>query len=365
MVFSLRPVWTLSAVLVFSTAISACRVGSMDSTEALGRDNANCSDADCAGTQTSAPTEISAATSSTDLTSEPSDALELCGVGTCLPDDRIACAGATPPATVESNTPPSSTSPLAPEDRTDASIPTDAGLSDAGLLFSTDAGAQPTVAPGVDSGFAPSVRPDAGPQLYSCRIAVNGSNVVTRQCSQAGSQDVGEACSSASDCAPGLGCVGSAEKTRCLPYCCDLNSPCGENAYCTHRPLYDDSLSGGAPPPVIPVCEAVDGCSLSEPYPCPTGQDCSCGPTEACTVVRSDGATACTPPSPSAKGEGGDCPCLAGFICSQSSDGGSCRKLCSLDEQDSNTCGAGMCQTSGGLPPGWGTCVGNTPDAPP
>lgn len=332
----------------------ACKVVSADASLASGLESC---DEGCTSLDSSSPTALSAMSAGTGEVVVPRTALSLCGMGTCLPDDRTACADWLPPGLEENDSSPTS-----------SSSPSDAGTldgvetsQDAGLGSSQDAGALGTGPPFVDSGFAPATPSNDKERVYSCQLRFEAPEsetaVLSRGCGVSGSQDMGEACSSAIDCAPGLGCVGDAESARCLPYCCGLDSPCNDDSYCTHSPLYDE-LSTGTPVPLIPVCEPVDGCSLSEPFPCSEGKDCSCGPGEACTVVRADGATACTVPSPNGQGEGEDCPCMAGFICSQSEDGGSCRRLCQLDDSEERGCSEGLCQITGGLPSGWGTCVG-------
>lgn len=339
-------------LLLCGPLLAGCKVVSMDTPSVTSEECGGCD-----GDAISPSTELTAS-SATDTATTTDNALTLCGFGSCLPDDRAACTGSNSPA------PPRMTS--GESGPADAGPALDAGTqADGGLFSAANADASTAMTPSVDSDFMPTAKPEAEALAYSCQIAASEDpSSVTRQCGQAGSQDIGEACSSVSDCAPGLGCVGTASNARCLPYCCALISPCGENAYCTHRPLYDDSSAETPNPPLIPVCEPVDSCSLNEPFPCPPGQDCSCGPEEACAVVRSDGATSCTRPSPTGSAEGGGCPCLAGFICSQSSDGGICRKLCSLDEESPGSCGSGLCQSSGGLPTGWGTCVGSSVETP-
>jgi hypothetical protein len=177
----------------------------------------------------------------------------------------------------------------------------------------------------------------------------------------AGSQGIEDACTSSLDCAPGLGCVGTVRSGRCLPYCCAEGADtCAEGFYCAERPLRSEAF-GERTGPLVPVCNRADKCSLGEPADC-EGEGCVCGPERACTLVRNDGTTSCTP-LPTSPGQAGDaCPCDRGYYCSQASDPGTCVKTCDLDEKDSDVCGSGVCQATPVLPVGWGICVGAAPD---
>jgi hypothetical protein len=272
-----------------------------------------------------------------------------CGAGTCLPDDALACAGYSLPPPI-----------AVPPPILDAGVTTDAGL-DAGTAEQPDSSVGGS---SVDGSFEQPTRPDATPNEFSCQLSVGPRSAIVRSCAPAGEQRREDACTSSLDCAPGLGCVGTAGSGRCLPFCCGIGpDTCPTDFYCAERPLRNESL-GGAPGPMVPVCDRADRCSLGEPADC-SGQRCVCGPDTACTLVRPDGTTACVllPPNP---GQAGDsCPCDRGYHCSQATPPGTCVKTCDLDEKDSDTCGSGVCQATPVLPPGWGTCVGASPEQMP
>lgn len=302
----------------------------------------------------------------------PLPAKVACGIGSCLPENESACEGYEPPA--------SSSDEDEDEERDDpetedADELADAGSGDAGaldagadamsLLDAGDAGA-PT--PALDGSFVRPPPVASGPREYACQLMLTPESSVARGCSVAGTQGVGEACTSSRDCDKGLGCVGMMHSGRCLPYCCAIDGDtCGGNSYCAERPLRDESL-GLEEGPLVPVCVRADACSLGEAYPC-EGRDCVCGPDTACTVVRSDGTTTCLKPGASGPGEKcepvssssagvGNSGCQAGYLCAQSADEGTCVKICDLDEPN---CSPGVCQANAALPTGWGTCVGVSP----
>ena len=266
-----------------------------------------------------------------------------CGVGSCLPDDSSACEGHVP------------TPPTVPPRTGNGTL--DAGLADAGstaLDGGMDGGA---AGPQLDGSFAEPTQPDVTPSKFACQISVENRAVV-RECGAAGLQDVEDPCTSTQDCRPGLGCVGALHSGRCLPFCCAIDGDsCPTNFYCTERPLRGESFRETDGPPV-PVCDRADNCSLGEPFDC-EGPRCVCGPKTACTLVRPDGTTACLEPG---LGEAGDaCPCKQGYHCSQAMAPGTCVKMCDLDQENSETCGSGVCQATPVLPAGWGTCVGAAP----
>jgi hypothetical protein len=270
-----------------------------------------------------------------------------CGVGSCLPDDGVECV---PPA-----------GPVSP-----GSL--DAGSTDAGGFDPSgfDAGVADASAegPSIDGSFSQPEPARPGPPRYACQLSSDDRGSVSRTCGAAGSQQKEQACTASIDCAPGLGCVGPARSGRCLPYCCAEGADtCGDDFYCAERPLRSDAL-GDADGPLVPVCDRAENCSLGEQEDC-TGPRCVCGPTAACQLVRPDGTTACLP-LPEHPGQAGDaCPCDRGYHFSQATAPAVCVKTCDLDEASSTTCGAGVCQATPALPPGWGVCVGALPDQMP
>lgn len=280
-----------------------------------------------------------------DAMAQPVDppAKAACGVGSCLPDDADACRGYTPP-----QAPPTDAEGLdagaAAGESGDAGLAADGGV---------DGGA-----PTVDGNFSQPTPPDRVPTQFSCQLAGKAGSI-GRQCAAAGLQGIEEACTSSLDCAPGLGCVGTVRSGRCLPYCCAVGADsCQEGFYCAERPLRGEAY-GETSGPLVPVCDRADNCNLGEPSDC-EGESCVCGPERACTLVRTDGTTACTP-LPTSPGQAGEpCPCDRGYHCSQATAPGTCVKTCDLDAKD--VCGSGVCQASPVLPTGWGICVGVAPD---
>jgi hypothetical protein len=266
-----------------------------------------------------------------------------CGVGSCLPDDALACEEYTPPA---------------PGDGRDAGADLDAGAPGPG---ETDGGVDASAeGPAVDGSFNQPPRPAAGPPQFACQLSVADDGDVMRSCGVAGSLQADQACTTSLDCAPGLGCVGPVRAGRCLPYCCGVDDvdTCATGSYCADRPLRSDAF-GDADGPPVPVCVRADNCSLGEQEDC-VGPRCLCGPDMACILVRPDGTTSCMP-LPEVRGRGGDsCPCDRGFLCSPATN--TCVKTCDLDEMDSDTCGQGVCQAAAALPMGWGICVAALPE---
>jgi hypothetical protein len=265
-----------------------------------------------------------------------------CGVGSCLPDDALACVEYTP----------------LPDDAPDAGAGLDAGAPGPGAA---DGGADASAeGPAVDGSFNQPSRPAAGPPKFACQLSLGDDGAVVRACGVAGSQEADQACTTSLDCAPGLGCVGPVRSGRCLPYCCGVGDTdsCAAGSYCDDRPLRSEAL-GEADGPLVPVCVRADYCSLGEQEDC-VGPRCLCGPDQACVLVRPDGTTSCMPLPPS-PGRGGEaCPCDRGFHCSPATN--TCVKTCDLDEMDSDTCGQGVCQAVAALPPGWGICVAAAPE---
>ncbi len=243
--------------------------------------------------------------------SKPSTLNPLCGSGVCLPDD---------PNAAECNAGPGAEPP------------------EAGDVDAADAGAD-----GADSADGEVDASAPPPVKYGCFVSGAGGKP-SAECALAGSGDNGSPCVSASDCAPGLACVGDGTTAACRPYCCDENTTCAVGAFCAERPLKATSLS-------VPVCVPADDCSLDEPYPCPTGKQCKCKSGTACAVVKDDGTTSCIVPG---DGRAGDaCPCAAGYLCSKSTN--TCLKLCSTTAVKPE-CGTGKCLSVAGLPDGFGVC---------
>lgn len=248
----------------------------------------------------------------------------LCGVGECIPDQKSSCFSAG-----------------------------GAGGANDGSLGGQAGGL--TYDPG-----------DLGVQGLTCRVqrevGCEGEDcAVERACGPHGGSDVGEPCVSQTDCAAGLACVGEGGGGICRPYCCQGTSrSCSDGMFCDERSFAE------SPEIFVPVCLPVDNCSLTEPFPCPSEQECTCTDDRACVVVRPDGATACTVPG---SGRSGDpctgtqtAECAYGFVC-QPEVG--CMKLCSTieepesSEDDEPQCPAsGQCIVPPEFPSDLGICVG-------
>lgn len=186
----------------------------------------------------------------------------------------------------------------------------------------------------------------------ACQLVLR-EGYVAAECAQAGSGTEGAACAASRDCAPGLGCVGSAGAGQCLPYCCGGNDSCGTGRYCTQRPLRSPDIADGQSAPTIPVCAVADNCPLMLDS-CSDKGVCSCPEGLACTIVRAD-TTACVDPGGGQEGE--SCPCAPGYFCSQGTN--TCLKFCDTKDPASS-CGTRQCQPGPrGFPLGWGLCVGD------
>ena len=242
----------------------------------------------------------------------------LCGVGDCVPDDASSCVGM-------------------------------------GGMGGTDSEGMGGMAGGIT--YDPG---DLGTKGVSCQVRreatcdEEGACDIERTCAPSGASRVGQPCVSASDCQPGLACVGEGLSGLCRPYCCQGTArSCDEGTFCDERSLPD------FPEIFVPVCIPVDDCPLTDPFPCPEGQDCACREDRACIVVRSDGATACTVPGAGQKGD--PCSgtetaeCAHGFVCSPSAG---CMQLCSTVAAESECPDGGTCQSPSVFPSDLGVCVG-------
>ncbi len=297
--------------------------------------------------------------------------------GNCLPDDVLECAD----FSLESGQPESSelifgVSGLT--NSTDAAVARSDASADIGALAPSSAdastladggprsGAASADASGFDTGsdgsapFVP-VEVDASvmvppmpEETYSCQMVPRLDGLFAG-CALAGRGVDRDPCSSSNDCAAGLGCVGRPGAGRCLPYCCEGAAVCAPGRICSQRPLLSsDNVEELL---TIPVCAPPDQCDLMDPYPCPEGQNCSCGPNHACAAVGTDGARACVQPGEGRDGE--ECPCAAGYFCSPNQN--QCIKQCQFG---TDVCGANaICQAVRGFPENWGLCVALPPVA--
>jgi hypothetical protein len=195
----------------------------------------------------------------------------------------------------------------------------------------------------------------------TCRIRpVADTHAIERACEGASTGRSGDPCRMTVDCGEGLTCVAENSTGLCRPYCCADPESCASNSYCTTRSTLvnrDPWVLGSD----VPVCAIADNCPLTDPYPCPQGQNCSCPSGKACVVVRRHGLTACVKPGTGVQGE--YCPCSAGYVCSNATF--TCLRLCPLPVSNApvaqtttnSPCVTGTsCQASGDVPPDWGVC---------
>lgn len=195
-----------------------------------------------------------------------------------------------------------------------------------------------------------------GPSAFGCQIG-DARGTPEAICAPAGEKHINEVCNSASECAPGLGCVLAASGNQgggepgpavglCQPYCCgDLEQGCPDpSTFCAPQPMFD--AAAGLPDPTtalpVPVCTAIEPCTLLGTG-CPTDK--------VCAIVRDDGTAGCVTEGSGALCQ--PCPCAEGFTCNFGT--GTCVKLCDTNASDCPGSGA-ICQ--GGYPGNIGVCVG-------
>lgn len=294
----------------------------------------SCETADASTLPSSPPIELG----SDDAASGPTPAPAVkvaCGrdQGTCQPDDVVSCQSYMPPGGGGSG----------------SSSDLDAG----GAAPSLDAG---DASSELDGSFVRTPPSEPGRRLYACQVTPSDDGV-RRECAPSGSQTVNEACTSSNDCSQGMACVGPLHRGRCLYYCCTEGADtCAAGYFCAEQPLRIEAL-GEADGPAVPVCSRAENCPLAEAFPC-EGERCVCGPDTACTLINTDGTTACLKPGLGTSNEA--CAtatdCAAGYVCSQATQ--RCVKTCDLDDEESVACGDGRCQSTPTLPQGWGICVG-------
>jgi hypothetical protein len=280
----------------------------------------------------------------------------LCGVVDCVPDQPNACAPTTGGNTGDGGPPSGGTTTGdggrgmggAPDGgRSPGGAPSDGGVGgEGGQGASANAGGSAGLAGTPGRGGTSGT----GPIENSCQVRPK-QNEPRAQCVPAGPGDADAPCLTGSDCAPGLACVEEGDAGQCRPYCCEADS-CPERTHCIERTLF-----GLTQVLEVPVCVPAVDCDLAEP-PCLEGETCTCPPGLACMVVGTDRTTTCVEPGRGrvnpVTGEGQDCPCAWGFVCSQATN--RCVELCQTAAPE--VCATGMCQASVELPPGWGVCVG-------
>ena len=175
--------------------------------------------------------------------------------------------------------------------------------------------------------------------VYGCQVTIE-AGTPKPVCAVTGSGLIDAPCLASSDCSLGLACVRTDEGAGlCRPYCCGELEACPPSeTYCALAPLFED------PSERIPVCAAVEACTLLAPGMCDQG--------EACAVVRNDGTTSCIKAGTGLLCD--PCPCAAGYTCNFGT--GRCEKLC--ETQGAGQCEGGSCQGGSSLPSGIGICIG-------
>ena len=314
-----RPIWGLSLVLAGGSLVHCGGDGT--SSDGLG-DYSNAATGDGRGSGSLAILGSGSGSQSGSVVLNP-----ICGAGECVPDRTASCA--------------------------DAGLGGHGGASALGQGGSGWGGA---------GGAAATPPPTLGCVVRAVDDCQGDGCEGERTCAAVGDAEEGDPCLLSDECGQGLACVGSGAAGVCRPYCCEGSErSCGAGSFCAERTAL------GAPSLTVPVCVPVDGCLLSEAYPCPSGQSCACSGEEACVVVRASGATACAVPGAGKEGdactgaEAGEC--AVGHVCSPSQG---CLKLCTPSTAGApNACADGKnCQTPAGFPVDLGVCVGGATDQP-
>jgi hypothetical protein len=181
------------------------------------------------------------------------------------------------------------------------------------------------------------------------------------KCFVPGQKGAGEACSSWSDCIAGYFCVGIGSSEggvvpgTCRKLCCGGDwSACPDGESC----FQNVSLvppGGGAPIEAnADICAPVGGCDPLTPTSCSDT-------TRTCQIVDPTGNVACVK-----EGSGGqgaackDAPCKGGFVCVDSDNGFTCRRLCKAVEgggEPSCQSGEGICVHYNRDPANVGECT--------
>lgn len=183
----------------------------------------------------------------------------------------------------------------------------------------------------------------------ACTPILDGQGAVVPGCIPAGTGKSGDACTQATDCAPGYLCANKA----CRKLCCggDWTGCPTPNEHCIQNVKLKDQnnnvLETGAM-----VCLPADNCD-------PLAPDTCADPSTTCQIIDGTGASTCFPEG---TGETGDpCPCKGGFICTTDDETGKdqCRRLCkAVAEGGEPSCppGEGVCVHFAYDPPGVGEC---------
>ncbi len=187
---------------------------------------------------------------------------------------------------------------------------------------------------------------DPVPSTGACRVQRRGS-VTVANCGRSGTGRAGQPCVSSADCAGGLACVDEGGIGQCRAYCCKGSQGCGGKDFCDVRVAR--AAEADLEHLLVPVCVESDNCQLGDVAACSVEG-------RVCSVVGPQGATSCVTPGSGTVGK--PCPCAEGFVCSEST--GTCLQLCPLTGAV-NRCSPGACQSSSGLPMGWGLCVAELP----
>lgn len=173
---------------------------------------------------------------------------------------------------------------------------------------------------GVDGGAT-----DAGktPDLACHVTRPNQGGDPEPECLSAGTATEGEKCEAAMDCAAGLECVGN--PGVCRRYCC--------RGVCDDKTRFCDIMKvHGTQNQRVPVCNAIQPCTLGGTNACPADQTCA--------IANDTGATTCVTVGPAQAGEACDTThCAHGLTCLGQPGARQCYRLCSKSADGSSAMG--------------------------
>lgn len=235
----------------------------------------------------------------------------------------------------------SSDSASAAGERTLLQVPDGVGslVGGAGGTFCTSSGCMPTEIESCNAGLK-CVLQSQTPTCISPPAASDGN--------------VGESCSAANQCRPGLACFseGNAGQGRCRKICCPYSTTaCGGTQRCagTGRlvgaPEIQTAWGGCLDHVVCDLLDAVNSC----------GGNAS---GEGCYIVSSEGRSTCL--RKGSGGAGSSCmaqnECAPGFVCAGLGDP-RCVRVCALNDPQSCPAEEGSCQPQIYSPNGTGICT--------
>jgi hypothetical protein len=238
------------------------------------------------------------------------------------------------------------------------------GSDDAASPQADDAGSPAFDAGFADTGAGSTPPMDSGtgadtgaPVLYgdglACHVVPQGGDGgVAPTCLLPGAGVDGSKCMAGTDCSAGFECVGQPGSGVCRHYCCD--NTCGVSAsgvgdggakadasdtaasapvaFCNIEPM------AAYPGNAVPVCVVEPSCMLFAACPGPNG---TTNANESCTIVDSQGTTACVPIGSQMVGQScEEAPCGDGLACWGQFPNRTCQQLCDPQHlcQSGQTC---------------------------